>query len=94
VLIDDLISQYGPGGIVSIDAYHMGDGLEDWRYVVSIDGTERPDLDVRSLAPPSKPAMTIVDDQGRELVAWAWTLEHPRRILRTLQDLREPPRGA
>ena len=38
--------------------------------------------------------MTIVDDEGRELVAWAWTLKHPRRVLRTLRELREPPIGA
>jgi hypothetical protein len=49
VLIDDLIAQYGLGAIVSIDPYYMG--VDDWRYVVTIDGEQRTDLDVRSIDP-------------------------------------------
>ena len=81
-------------GIVSIDPYHMGDGPDDWRYVVTIDGDQRPDLDVRALDPPDKPGVTTVDDQGRELVAWAWRVKHPSRVLRTLRELRDPPSAA
>jgi hypothetical protein len=48
-LLDDLIDQYGLGGIVSLDPYSMGDGPDDWRYVVTIDGETRPDLEVKTL---------------------------------------------
>jgi hypothetical protein len=91
VLIDDLIAQYGPDGILSIDAYNMGAGPDDWRYVVTINGEERPDLDVRSLDPLGRPAATIVDDQGRDLVVWATPLKHPNRFLRSLSELPDMP---
>jgi hypothetical protein len=42
-------------GLGAIDAYRLGDGLDDWRYVVTIDGEERPDLDVRSVDAPGEP---------------------------------------
>lgn len=94
MLIDDLIAQYGPDGILSIDAYNMGAGPDDWRYVVTINGEERPDLDVRSLDPLGRPAATIVDDQGRDLVVWATPLKHPNRFLHSLSELPDIRSGA
>jgi hypothetical protein len=92
VLIDDLIARHGLGAIVSIDAHHMGDDY--WRYVVTINGQLRSDLDVRTVDPPGTPAITIVDEQGRELVAWATPMKHPNRVLRRLRELPDSPAGA
>ena len=89
-LIDDLIAQYGPGGILSVDPFVIGHGFDDWRYVVTINSEPRPDLDVRTVDPPGTPGMTLVDGKGQEMVVWSWTLDHPKRVLRPLRDLQGP----
>lgn len=86
-LIDDLIAEYGPGGVLVVDPYVIGEGIDDWRYVVTIGNAPRSDLDVRTVDPPATPGMTLVDDEGRELVVWPWTMDHPKRVLRRLSDL-------
>jgi hypothetical protein len=82
-LIDDLIDQYGLGGLLSVDSYSLGEGPDDWRYVVTIDGEARSDLEVKT----TPAAVTVVDDLGRELEVWSGSLTNTQRVLRRLREL-------
>jgi hypothetical protein len=90
-LAEDLKSRFGPGAIVDVSPYYVDDLRDDFRWVVRIDGQTVPELDV--LTRPTEGSshghidIVVVDDSGREMVAFHGFPKTGASVLRTLREL-------
>ena len=89
-LAEDLRERFSRGAVVSVTPYHMGDDGSRW--IVLIDGQTVPGLDVVTRPTEGSRSglidIVVVDDDGREMVAFDGFPTTGAGVLRTLRELR------
>jgi hypothetical protein len=90
-LAEDLQARFGPGAIVDVSPFYVDDRSDDFRWVVRIDGKTIPELDVVTRPTEGSSSghidIVVVDDTGREMVAFHGFPTTGASVLRTLLEL-------
>ena len=89
-LLDDLIDRYDTGAVVSVDAYMPDNSGTILRWLLSIDGSEVEDVDVRTV-PQEDGSTQVLGVRGEdqlELGRWDWRHPDGHRLLTTLGGLK------
>jgi hypothetical protein len=90
-VLDDLVAEFGLSGVVNALPY-IAAGGETLRWVVNIDGVERPDIDIRVVEDEAGNPVTILLVHGhQEVELWRWRRSMPKSapasITRSLREL-------
>ena len=92
MLLDDLIERFGEGALLTAGQYVLGEGRDDFRWIVRLDGEDMPDLDVRVSDDPDYPGISVMtlirgsDNAELELFRGHELGVVVSRILRDLRD--------
>jgi hypothetical protein len=94
-VLDEFIERFGLGAILSVDPY-VGDSGETLRWIITIDGHEVSDADVRVEEHPERAGVTVMSlvsrDEEIELARWSTDrYPHGHRVVRTLREIRAAP---